>query len=43
MGDESGKYLEDECLVYEVGLGRFYMGINEVIFVEYELYCEVIN
>ena len=43
MGDESGKYSEDERPVHEVGLGRFYMGTNEVTFAEYELYCEATN
>lgn len=40
MGDETGEYSEDERPVHEVSLNSFYMGIYEVTFAEYDLFCE---
>ncbi len=40
MGDETGEYAEDERPVHEVSIDNFYMGIYEVTFAEYDLFCE---
>ena len=43
MGDESGKFAEDELPVHEVSLSSFYMGAQEVTFAQYDLFCEATN
>lgn len=40
MGDETGEYDENELPTHEVTLDNFYMGIFEVTFAEYDLFCE---
>ncbi|MEL6658602.1 MAG: SUMF1/EgtB/PvdO family nonheme iron enzyme [Bacteroidota bacterium] len=43
MGDESGKYNEDERPIREVNLSSYFMGIYEVTFADYDLFCEATN
>ena len=43
MGDINGIYNEDERPVHEVNLTSFYMGVHEVTFAAYDLFCEATN